>query len=278
MSFSPYERSALGDVLAWQTPYRTPLSSIVHAFKSTHPVTESDERPPREEHALLGRALGQAVHLLGRAAAYTIEKSPLASFRGAGHRRIHGRTDIAKLDLWEVDEVAAGLHVKYVVAGAVVGIVAGPLGARGWLATTPLIGFLALRVVHEYAARYGFDPSAPDEQKFAEAVFISSLSPKPALPPRDQANGESTLHDVAEAALGGLGALGGALRLVRKLGRRLLGSTVARALPIVQVVAAAGVNAWLLQGVAHTAHLAYRERFVARRHAGTPLPLLAEPS
>jgi hypothetical protein len=48
--------------------------------------------------------------------------------------------------------------------------------------------------------------------------------------------------------------------------------------PVVRVVAAASINAWLLHGVAHTAELAYRERFVARRHAGEAVPLLGEPT
>jgi EcsC protein family len=297
MPYSHYERSALGDVIAWQTPYRTPFSSAVHAFKSTRMGAGGDganERPPREEHALVGRGLGHAVHLLGRAAAYTMTKSPVAAFKRAGHLRMRGRTDIAKLDLWEVDEVAAGLQVKYVVAGALAGLVAASRGTQVWLATSPLLGFLALRVVHEYAARYGFDVTAPEEQAFAERVFVSALSPKPgaAIAEMDRqtadrqtadrqtadrqtaAATESTLHDVAEAVLGGLSVLGGALKLVRKLGRRFLASKVARAVPVVRVVAAAGINAWFLHGVAHTAELAYRERFVARRHAGEPVPLL----
>jgi hypothetical protein len=278
MTYSHYERSALGDTLEWQTPHRTPLSSAVHAFKSTRMTTDEAPQPPREEHALAGRALGQAVHYLGRAAAYTIAKSPIAAFKRAGHLRMRGRADIEKLDLWEVDEVAAGLQVKYVVAGALVGLVAAPLGARGFLATTPLVGFLALRVVHEYAARYGFDVTTPEEQAFAERVFVSALSPKPTLALAEAEVAESTLHDVAEAALGGLSALGGAFKLLKKLGRRFLGTSVARAVPVVRVVAAASINAWLLHGVAHTAELAYRERFVARRHVGEAVPLLAEPS
>jgi hypothetical protein len=275
MTYSHYERSALGDTLAWQTPHRTPLSSAVHAFKSTRMIGDGEApQPPREEHALVGRALGQAVHYLGRAAAYTMAKSPIAAFKRAGHLRMRGRTDIEKLDLWEVDEVAAGLQVKYVVAGALAGLVAAPLGARGWLATTPVVGFLALRVVHEYAARYGFDVTAPEEQAFAERVFVSALSPKPTLALAEPEAADSTLHDVAEAALGGLSALGGAFKLLKKLGRRFLGTSVARAVPVVRVVAAASVNAWLLHGVAHTAELAYRERFVARRHIGEAMPLL----
>jgi hypothetical protein len=279
MTYSHYERSALGDTIAWQTPHRTPLSSAVHAFKSSRMKAEHDApEPPREEHALVGRALGQAVHLLGRAAAYTMTKSPVAAFKRAGHLRMRGRSDIEKLDLWEVDEVAAGLQVKYIVAGALAGLVAAPLGARGWLASTPLVGFLALRVVHEYATRYGFDVTTPEEQAFAERVFVCALSPKPMAAIPEATATESTLHDVAEAALGGLSTLGGAFKLLKKLGRRFLGTTVARAVPVVRVVAAASINAWLLHGVAHTAELAYRERFVARRHAGEAVPLLGEPT
>ncbi len=278
MTYSHYERSALGDTLAWQTPHRTPLSSAVHAFHSTRMTADDTPAPPREEHAMAGRVLGQAVHFLGLAAAYTMGKSPIAAFKRAGHLRMRGRADIEKLDLWEVDEVAAGLQVKYVVAGALAGLVAAPLGARGYLATTPVVGFLALRVVHEYAARYGFDVTTPEEQAFAERVFVAALSPKPVLTLAEPADAEehvdSTLRDVAEATLGGLSALGGAFKLLKKLGRRFLGTKVARAVPVVRAVAAAGINAWLLHGVAHTAELAYRERFVARRHVGEVTPPL----
>ena len=276
-ALSPYERTVIEDIaVAAEDPYRTPFAVLVHASRSaaaTGTTRRSDG--DRGASASVGKLLGDVTAGLSRVVARTVRSDlGVRALRASGVRRVHDRGDIARLDLWEIDEASASVRPKYVALGALLGAVTGLFGVRGLAADAGVVAALSLRAVNEYAVRYGFDVSSPDEQAFATHVFATALAPRAALP---AAQPSEALADVAEA-VSGLSAVAGILRGVAKLGRRVLKSRAARVVPVMGAIVGAALNAWTLAGVVRTAERAYQERFLARKHGRGEVRRLLPPS
>ena len=265
LTYSHYETSILGEARALKTPYRTPLSLLLHIGTSL----KSHDGEISRDHALNGRVLAAGLGALNRVVRRSLSSTAtLAAFRKEGHFPMRTSQEIAQLDLWEVDEVASPLVAKYALLGGTLGLVTGVFGMHGALADVPMAMALGLRAVNDCAAHYGFDTSDPEDQRFATRILVSALSPK-----ADPKDGDHAMSDAAEAVASFSGIVG-VLGKVRRLGRRVLArravtARAARVLPLLGAVLAAGLNAWLLRGVAQTAEIAYRERFVARKHEVT---------
>jgi hypothetical protein len=131
------------------------------------------------------------------------------------------------------------------------------------VAETPVVTGLGMRLIHEYAKRYGFDIHDPIEHAFAARVFITAISPHRQL--HAHAATVADLAPVTEAVTR-LSGVAGVVDAVRGVAKRALRSRVGRMVPLVAAIAGATLNVWLLRGIAKTAQLAYRERFVARKH------------
>jgi hypothetical protein len=260
-TLSLYERSALGDAFTEVSPYRTPLSALAAVVASW---TERDERPRvRKRRPVVDEVLGKLLLATSHLAALTVRENRLSVFRRLGMRPMRSLADIPRLDLWEVDEASSFLQPKYMALGALLGAGAGAFGVRGLVAETPLVTGLGMRLIHEYAKRYGFDIHDESERAFAARVFITAISPQRQL--HAHAATVADLAPVTEAVTR-LSSVASVLDAVRGVAKRALRSRVGRVLPVVAAVAGAALNVWLLRGIAKTAQLAYRERFVARKH------------
>ena len=259
VTYSHYEKSALEDVLAWKTPYRTPLSTLVHLGNSI------EARPPStggaETSALLRGVIRSLVAVLNVGAQKSIgADATLAAFRNGGHFTMRSTDEIAKLDLWEVDEIAEGLRSKYVAAAGGLGLATGGFGLGGLIANAAITIAIGLRAVNDYAEHYGFDTSDPTEQKFAVGVLLSALSPG-----NDPHMAEESLGELTDS-IAKVSGFAGLVKTMGAMGGKLARSRGARALPIVGAVASAAFSAWFVVGVARAAELAYRGRFVARKY------------
>lgn len=274
-TYSQYEKSALEDVLAWKTPYRTPLSTLVHLGKSI------EARPPSaggaETAVLVRGVIRSVVALLNAGAQKSIGAgATLAAFRKGGHFAMQSTKEIAKLDLWEVDEIAEGLRSKYVVAAGGLGLATGGFGLGGLIANAAVTIAIGLRAVNDYAEHYGFDTSDPVEQKFVAGVLLSALSPRSQPDMMEESLGEVT-DSIAKVS-----GFAGIVKTIGALAGNLARSRGARVLPVVGAVASSAFSAWFVVGVSRAAELAYRERFVARKYrqhvVARPVDLTIDPT
>ncbi|WP_394845620.1 EcsC family protein [Pendulispora brunnea] len=251
---TPYEQSALDDVVAESlSPYRTPISTLVHVLNG--PV--ASEAEPDMMARGIWRFLAAATDLASR----TVPSERLRELRRLAMRPMRSVADIARLDLWEVDETARWLESKYAIMGALLGVGTAAFGLRGLMVGKPLVTWLAMRQISEYGRRYGFDLSDPHERTFATQIFVASLCPR--LLPRDAA--PDHLSAVTNAAKR-VSRFAGVLDMVRGVVRKVMRSKKVRASPVIVAVGAAVYSAWFMRGVARTAAIAYRERFIARKH------------
>ncbi|WP_394825119.1 EcsC family protein [Pendulispora albinea] len=269
-ALTPYEQSALGDaVSAAISPYRTPVSSLVHVMTRSNAPLDAEPQNPQNPQSLgdtpdvVTHGLWRILAALGHTATKTVGRVRRRDLRRLTMRPMRSVADIARLDLWEVDETVRGLEPKYGFAGVLLGLAAGAFGVRGLALGKPLLAWLAMRQISEYGIRYGFDLNDPDERAFATQIFVSALCPN-RLPREVEA---ADLARVTEAAKR-VSRFAGLLDAARGLLRRVLRpkKKTARAAVVVLGVAAASYNAWFLSGVARMAALAYRERFIARKH------------
>lgn len=270
-ALTPYEQSALADAASALTPYRTPVSALVHVMESG----ADDERvriarAPNETPDVVTHGLARILSALSELAVKTLRSERLNHLRRWSMRPVRSLADIERLDLWEVDEAVRFIEPKYILLGGALGLGSGAFGMRGLAVDKPLLTLLAMRQIHEYAARYGFDTAAAEERAFAVQIFIASLCPK-RLPE------EAGVRDLSAVTEGVRRAsrFFGLFDMVRSVVRRVVRSRKSSSrITRVGAVAVAAYNVWFLRGVAHTAALAYRERFVARKHH---LPLEALP-
>jgi len=267
LTLSPYEQTALGDASAAISPYRTPISALVQL---TDPNASLSPAPSGGADPIL-QVLWRTLAVMGHVAAKTVRGERLRGPRRLAMRPMRSVADVARLDLWEVDDTVRWVEPKYALSGTLLGLATGALGLRGLVIGKPLVSWLAMRQISEYGMRYGFDIHDPEERVFATQIFVAALLPH--RPPH-----EADVSDLAPIAQL-------ATRVSRVVGvvdaafgflRRVLRSRRARATPVVAAVGIAVYNVWLLRGVARTAALAYRERFVARKHHMTVAALEQE--
>lgn len=264
-TLTPYERSTL-DEDAIASPYRTPLSAVAALMaRWSRPADddEVDDDAPADGHASLRQTLGRVLVVLSHVAAKTVRQDRLAIHRRTSMRPMRSMADVARLDLWEVDEAAVFIGPKYMAVGGLLGLGAGRYGTRGMLVGAPVMATMAMRLIQEYAVRYGFDVSDPEERVFATRVFIAAVTPK-ALPRPHEASVDD-LEPLTQA-VSRLSGIAGVVDAVRGVAKRVLRTKAVRLAPAVAAVATAAFNVWLMRGVAKTAQLAYRERFLARKH------------
>ena len=253
-TLTPYEQSALDDVVAASlSPYRTPVSTLVHVLNGP---TSAEPEPD-----MMARGLWRFLAAASDLASRTVPSERLRELRRLAMRPMRSVADIARLDLWEVDETARWLESKYAILGALLGLGSAAFGLRGLMIGKPLVTWLAMRQISEYGRRYGFDLSDPHERTFATQIFVASLCPR--LLPRDA--GPDNLSAVTNAAKR-VSRFAGVFDVVRGVVRRVMRSTKVRSSPVVVAIGAAVYSTWFMRGVARTAAIAYRERFIARKY------------
>jgi EcsC protein family len=271
-AYTQYEKMSLREArAAFQDPFRTPISALVHVV----------ERDARDAKALGRTVLQRGMSRLARVLQGALDAGFRGVFRTLNARAVYGgfrgegvrvrrAQDVARLELWEVDEVAERLPPRYIAASVAVGVLSGSLGRVGALVDGALVVGLAARAIGDYALHYGFDPRAPSERRFARDVLVAALTPAHSV--RAASIDELVAAGLAAARAWrrrevGLGAPA-LLRIAQHVFSRGLTRGQRASVARVGSVVAAAVNAWLLLGVMRAARSAYRERFLAGRKLG----------
>jgi hypothetical protein len=274
-TWTPYERATLREARR-ADPLRTPVAALVHLAGTTRAPTR--ERPfesapgakslgarAREVALFASGVLAHAVDALNDVARRTLDRRAVAvRFQRAGHRSIAPErlADVRRLALWEVDEVAEGLAFRYAALAAGLGGATVAMAPAGLAFDVAAVIALAMRAIDECALIYGFDPSDPDERRFARNVLAAALTSRAEVR-------RASFVPVIRAGMS-------ALRLLRVVGpvagavRRAAGASASRrptrvrasAATVAAVLASGAVHAWLMVGVVRAAEAAYRERFL----------------
>lgn len=237
--------------------------------------------------ALVPTAKG-AVHLLELVTDWTTElmdpENVLAHHRGAGHD-VANLADLKKLDLNELDGFTRSMALRWRTSGALQG------GAMGVLAMVPVAGgvaaigldILAMHVLStalatRVAYSYGFDVTDDDMRHLVDRVVVRAYRnqvPKAQTAQKAGAAFNAGKHRVhrSEKLLTDHKLLAAVDKLTRQFtnGRALPISKVAKAVPVVAVVAGAGTNAYVLGDVVHQARLYAQTLYLAEKHE-LPLP------
>lgn len=252
-----YERRALQELFDWKHPRKTRTSRAGDRLERL--IEEIAARLPTK---LIDDLFELGMPILNRAANFTAsEPLVLASYRRRGHPQVRAISDIATLNLEEVERVVGARRVQELVKGAGQGGIAGFYGAPGAVADVPAVLALALRNVNLFAYSYGFDPTTDDERAFALSVIAASAA------------FGTKAKQVARGAIAYGGRLAGnevvqtlLSRLPQQLMVRLAAVNTSKAAPVAGAVTGGAFNAWFLQSVSVHARFAYRQRFLERRH------------
>jgi hypothetical protein len=247
-------------------PFRTPVSALVHAVEhDTDGATP--ETAVRQGSKRLTRLVSGALDDVTSAMVQTLgTRRAFIDFRHEGFRRVRALSDVRRLNLWEVDEVAQRLPPRYVAVGAALGLLAGSFGRGGALVSVPLVLSLATRAIGDYAVHYGFDPLEVTERRFVRDVLVAALTPVASV------RSASVEHLLTAAALAARAwqrregrVTGGVLfRMVESICRFGLSRRQKKALVHAGSIVVAAAYAWLLVGVMRAARSAYRQRFLSR--------------
>lgn len=256
-----YEKAVLLELQAWKSPPRTWRSRAGDRVDGA-----LDGLAGLLPTGFLAAVVTRALPMLNEAARITVpEDLVVAAYRRAGFEQVHRPGDVAQLGLADADRVTGDRRMREALKGAAEGAGLGWLGLPAVPADVAALTVLALRTVNHHALLYGFDVSAPAERAYALQILDAST-----------ALGRNA-KTVSRAAVSGLGRgiagreTGlGISRLLARLPERVVARATVlsspKAAPVVGALTGGSFNAWYLRGVAGTARLAYRERFLLRRH------------
>jgi hypothetical protein len=252
-----YERRVLQELYDWKHPPVTLRSRAADAIELG--IEQIAGRLPT---GFLDQMIRRGLPVLNRAASLTApEELVLAAYRRKGHAHVRALSDIAALPLEDVERVVGTKRFAELVKGAGEGGVAGFYGAAGAAADVPALLALALRSVNVFAYSYGFDPTTDEGRAYALSVIDASAALG------------TQAKQVTRAGVGfGQRAAGKEItqRLLEHLPRRLMVRLAAmsstKAAPVAGAATGAAFNAWFLQSVAVQARMAYRQKFLERRH------------
>jgi hypothetical protein len=252
-----YERRVLEELHRWKHPPLTFRSRAADMIE-----LGIDQIASRLPVGFLDQMIRRALPALNRVASMTaVDELVLAAYRRKGHPHVRSLDDIAALSLEEVERVVGTKRFAELIKGAGEGGVAGFYGAAGAAVDVPALLTLALRSVNVFAYSYGFDPTTDEGRAYALSVIDASA----ALGTRAK--------QVTRASVGFGQRMAGkeiTQRLLEHLPARLLVRLAAmsssKAVPIAGAATGGAFNAWFLQSVAVHARMAYRQKFLERRH------------
>jgi hypothetical protein len=252
-----YERRVLQELHDWKHPPVTFRSRAADMIE-----LGIDQIASRLPVGFLDQMIRRGLPALNRVASTTaVDAFVLAAYRRKGHPHVRSRDDIAALCLEDVERVVGTKRFAELVKGAGEGGVAGFYGAAGAAVDVPALLALALRSVNVFAYSYGFDPTTDEGRAYALSVIDASAALG------------TKAKQVTRAGVGfGQRMVGKEItqRLLEHLPARLMVRLAAmsspKAAPVAGAATGAAFNAWFLQSVAVHARMAYRQKFLERRH------------
>jgi hypothetical protein len=253
-----YDEQALRELLAWKDPKQTMRGRL---GDRTQRITETltGYVPLGLVEKVLGWVLPRARDMTWRA---TSRPLVLRAYRKAGEP-VTSIKDIARLDLRMVDSVAGHKRVHEGAVAGMEGAAAGFFG--GWALAADIAGvmLLSMRAVQSRALVYGFDPSEEKELAFVLQVLDAASR----LGPDSKAAARSGVSLVGKQMAKKVVVQDQVLqRLPKQLAGRLAAMKAESIAPVIGAATSASFNAWYLQAVSHAARMAYRERFLRRKH------------
>lgn len=242
----------------------------------------------RAGDAALAPVAKQAVHLLDLVTDWTTElvdpEKVLEHHRAAG-RDVAKLADLKELDLRHLDDFSRRMALKWRTSGALEG------GAMGVLAMIPFAGGVAaisldMVVMHVLSTAiatrvcyaYGFDVNDDEMSRLVDRMVTRAY--------RNQASKVGTTRQAGAAFNAAKDRVRWSDKLrkdhklmaaVEKLmkqfahGRAIPVEKVAKAMPVVAVIAGAGTNAYVLGDVVHQARLYAQTLYLAEKY-GLPVP------
>ena len=266
VELSPYDRSALREIHAFKNPEQAALSRWWG--RVTEPVGKAADYV---FDTSVAKAVQGIVSLLNDGASWTVRTEAIyAEFRSDGRSGVQGSIDIQKLSLEQVDRTVGHLATKYKAIAAAEGAGAGASGGPAILVDVPALVGIALRVVNEYAAYYGFETSTQGERMFAMAVLSAASSPtvaakQVALAELTRASimiGQRKTWEELQKVL----SINAIKKVAEALGIRLTKAKLAQVVPVTGAIVGAGFNAWYLDAVTEAAYMLSRERFLIEKY------------
>lgn len=256
-ALTDYERRALQELYRWKHPRETWKSRRADKLESA-----IDHVAARLPTKIIDELFERGMPIINRAANLTTPPGLIfAGYRRNGHSDVESLDDIAALSLQDVERVVGTKRVREILKGAGQGGVTGFYGAPGAAADVPTPLALALRNVNVFAYSYGFDPTTDEERAYALSVIAASAAlgtkakqvTRAAIAFGERMASKEIVQKLVE-------------RLPRELIARLAAMNTSKAAPIAGAATGAAFNGWPLQNVAVHARLAYRQRFLERRH------------
>jgi hypothetical protein len=252
----------------------------------TPPVVK--EGLERVADAALVPVAKQAVHLLELVTDWTTEladpEKVLEHHRAAG-RDVTKLEDLKELDLKHLDDFSRTMALKWRTSGALQG------GAMGVLAMVPFAGGIAaitldMVVMHVLSTAvatrvcyaYGFDVNDDEMRHHVDRMVVRAFRNQ--APKAETARKAGAAFNVAKDRVRWSQKLRDDHRLmaaVEKLmkqfanGRSVPVDKVAKAMPVIAVLAGAGTNAYVLGDVVHQARLYAQTLYLAEKY-GLPVP------
>jgi len=227
----------------------------------------------------IARAIEGALQGLGGQARRFVDLVDIA-------RRIEATKAEHPHPLEAADTVATHFKRQAIALAAGSGAATGLAGVAGIAADVPAVLGVAMRLVAQIAACYGFDPHDELERDYLLAVLRLGSTAEAESRREVLASLEQVDHVLLEVAWKKLSAsiakgrvakataLLGAERLAALLGVQLSRRKVAQIVPVVGAVAGGVFNAMFLDDVAKAAMNAYRRRWIAAHLYCGPLPAL----
>lgn len=279
---SPYEERELRKIHEWKQPKRSIAKRVGTAVARRAPrvaaaagkVADAGkwvaDRAEPAVALVIEKTVSGLVSGLNDVALASVQKDAItAEFRKSG-LKVEGRSDIASLDLEDIDRTIGWLGAKYKALAAAEG---GTTGAAGMLGVPlnifALVG-LSQRAIGEYASYTGLDVGLQHERLFAMQVLSYASSPTDGGKILAMSQLVRISKDVARKTVWKDLERQAFVRIVREiakaLGIRLTKAKLAQVVPMVGGAIGAGFDVYFMSKVCETAYMLYRERFLAEKY------------
>ncbi len=279
---SGYESRAIKEIREWKAPHSSWFGKAMSAIN--WPLSKAADLILGDHSAgqAIKNALQGVVSVCNDAAQWSVRPDAVfEEFRKAGHS-IEKSTDIASLDLEDIDKVIGFLAAKYKAAASVEGGATGAAGLPGIAIDIPALVTLNLRAIGEYATYYGFDVDSQRERLWVMNILGYASSPNDSAKQVAMAQLVRIAQDVARRKPWKVLEKQAFVKIVKRIaeavGIRITKAKMAQMVPAVGAAVGAGFNAYYTSRVCDAAYYLYRERFLAEKYGDSVVEAIVDPA
>jgi hypothetical protein len=267
---TPYEQGALVEINNWKASRTGLIVSTLQVV--AWPLAKAGDLIMKIPY--LGEAIRSAIQgivsILSDAAHWSIRPQAIfIEYRKDG-AHVEKLSDIAALDLQDIDRAIGWLGAKYKGIAFSEGGAAGATGLPGMIVDIPTLVALNLRAIGEYSTYCGYDISLQHERVYAMNILKLASSP-------DERNKTIALAELAGLSIdiakkktwkelnkNAFIALVG--QIAKGLGIRITKAKLAQVVPVTGALVGAGFNAYYTACVCDAAYYLYRERLLIEKY------------